>query len=109
MNGRDAGLQPERTVLAWRRTAIAVAINAILLLRVGLERSQSVVTACGLFLLGVALVLTLVGFRRGNFLLESANPPAPKASSMLLASSTVVLGGVVTALSYLWSLVTDGH
>ncbi|HEY3007081.1 MAG TPA: DUF202 domain-containing protein [Micromonosporaceae bacterium] len=35
---RDAGLQPERTRLAWRRTALAVTVVALLAIRLAVTR-----------------------------------------------------------------------
>ncbi|MFD9262191.1 DUF202 domain-containing protein [Streptomyces sp. NPDC059538] len=44
---RDAGLQPERTRLAWRRTTLACSVVAVLALRQALRGSGSPVEVAG--------------------------------------------------------------
>ena len=60
----DEGLQPERTLLAWRRTAVALAVGALVGARV-LEPSLGVLAlVAGLAGLVVALAVGLAGRRR---------------------------------------------
>lgn len=54
---RDPGLQPERTLLAWRRTALGLIANGILLLASG-HGTSDVRTGLGV----VVLVLSLAGW-----------------------------------------------
>jgi uncharacterized membrane protein YidH (DUF202 family) len=60
----DPGLQPERTGLAWTRTALALAGNAVLVLRVGLLGADRAVTAAGALLVLAAGWVAVAGWRR---------------------------------------------
>lgn len=99
---RDPGLQPERTALAWNRTALAIAVNAALLLRSGVVRGNAFITvaalAMGLLAAGVTIYST---YRRRHFSDRAegrterlaAGSPAPHA-----AISLVVVGAAIVAL-----------
>lgn len=62
--GRDPGLQPERTVLAWNRTAAAMAANGVILLRIGFEPDARILLLPGGLMTGFALLLFAAGHRR---------------------------------------------
>ncbi|MGW5105002.1 DUF202 domain-containing protein [Streptomyces sp. NPDC004100] len=55
-SGRDRGLQPQRTRLAWRRTTLACTVVAVLAVRAALRAGEPVAAAllcaasCGLWL-----------------------------------------------------------
>ena len=87
---RDPGLQPERTTLAWRRTALAVALNATLLLRAGVHERQALLLLIGAVLGAGAFVLALVGMRR-DIDFCAFTPRAPSPFAMGLVAGQVVL------------------
>ncbi|BCW66732.1 hypothetical protein NicSoilB4_14950 [Arthrobacter sp. NicSoilB4] len=71
----DAGLQPKRTALAWRRTALAVAVACLAALRILPEVLGSwalLPAALGACVSFVALVLTHRRYRRIHTILTSS-------------------------------------
>ncbi|MFK0194202.1 DUF202 domain-containing protein [Kitasatospora sp. NPDC090308] len=61
---RDPGLQPERTLLAWSRTALVLAADALLVLRTGYLRGSPGLAALGGVLALAAAGLYAHGVRR---------------------------------------------
>lgn len=95
---RDPGLQPERTRLAWTRTALAVALNAVLLVRSGLVVDQPAFIAVGGLLAIAAIAAIGFGVHRGRELARSA-PAAPVHPWAVLAVVVVVLAAGVAGIA----------
>jgi uncharacterized membrane protein YidH (DUF202 family) len=71
----DPGLQPERTLLSWKRTSLALLANAFLLLRAGFLRHQLWLTiAASILILAAAFGYWVVTTRQKVFA-ESGVPP----------------------------------
>ena len=104
----DPGLQPERTLLAWRRTCLAFAVASLVGMRftvdaLGLLAVVGGILGAGLAVLAYALAAT--GYRcshralQGNGVLERSGLP------MLLAAGAVLAIGALCALAMLAGLL----
>jgi uncharacterized membrane protein YidH (DUF202 family) len=67
---REAGLQGERTSLAWTRTALAVLVNGALMLRTGVAAHTPLVIGAGALLVVAAGGVAVAGRRRSAALLH---------------------------------------
>ncbi|WP_439657880.1 DUF202 domain-containing protein [Lentzea sp. HUAS TT2] len=79
---RDTGLQPERTNLAWNRTALAAAACALVMLHVAAERGWGIATTPAVCTAAVAVTLVLLGRHLG----------ATRPRVLLLVAVLVTLG-----------------
>lgn len=94
MSERDPGLQPERTALAWRRTALSAAVAAVVLLRAGLiERSVP-----GLLAGFGSLVLAVIAGWTGLFPRRAVAP-----RTLLIATAITSAIGMLAGGHLLWS------
>lgn len=98
--GRDPGLQPERTRLAWRRTTLAWTVAAVLGGKTALHGGPSAAGVVGgavCFLLWLGFLL--VAHHRIRTLATTARPPvlAPRHATAA-ALCTVALAVCATAL-----------
>lgn len=66
----DPGLQAERTVLAWQRSAVATGVNAALLLRAGWLAHSLVLALCGALMFAFAAGMATQGWQRAGALLS---------------------------------------
>lgn len=105
MNGRDPGLQPERTVLAWRRTALGLIANAVLLLASGVQGSDVrlglgivvAVIALGCWAAAGAAYRSLWARRKPDPDAIGSIPMIRLATGIVLAVGTIDLYAVLTA------------
>ena len=99
---RDPGLQPERTLLSWRRTILTLIITDVLIWRAWLTasaaRSEGLGIAAGVASLAT-IALTVCILSRALQLRSSAQaPPAilmKTTSAALLALAVAVMGSVI--------------
>lgn len=89
MSPADPGLQPQRTALAWNRTALAMGVNALLVLRAGMQESNALVLLLGLVVGAMAGAFVLAGAWRRRELAASHAPSAARGGVMLLTAAAV--------------------
>ncbi|WP_024793229.1 DUF202 domain-containing protein [Tomitella biformata] len=97
----DPGLQPERTALSWRRTALAALVVAALMLRQAASVGTDVAALAPLVGVGILLVLALACYRRGNSLSQGRIGPSntlARRRVMAATSIAVALGALSAAL-----------
>ena len=101
VNRRDRGLQPQRTALAWSRTGLAIFVNALIILRAGMQSDQILISALGIALLVASALAVVTGTWRIRYLAAHGAPVSPPW--ILIASTTGVawlacLGGVASII-----------
>jgi uncharacterized membrane protein YidH (DUF202 family) len=96
----DPGMQPERTALAWRRTAIAVATAALVELRLAVVHGAWVGVAGAFAALAIAagtIRQSSAGYARATERLRSGGPIRPLADPRLLAAAVLALAASAIA------------
>ncbi len=85
--GRDPGLQPERTRLAWRRTTLSCTVAAILAVKAALRGAPTLGT---LLTCALCLVLWLAFLAVAHRRIRALTAPAPRLLAPRLATATVL-------------------
>jgi hypothetical protein len=99
VNPYDPGLPPQRTALAWSRTALNLLVNALLALKAGFERQQRLLLLLGLLLLAAAAAGMLCGAWRRRQLLGEQGVHAPPRWLMLGTVGVTWLAAVTGVLA----------
>ena len=102
MSTADPGLQPQRTALAWSRTALAVFVNAFLVLRTGVQTGQALTTGLGVILLVAGALTVGCGAWRHRSLARSPTPGGPPAQmvwTIVAVTWIACVAGMVAILS----------
>ncbi|MFJ3520035.1 MULTISPECIES: DUF202 domain-containing protein [unclassified Streptomyces] len=97
---RDAGLQPERTRLAWRRTTLASSVVAVLALRQVLRGSGATVELAGVAAIAVIWLAFLWVAHRRIRALAVARPRelAPRAALAVVACTVTLALFAITVI-----------
>ncbi|MFF7386402.1 DUF202 domain-containing protein [Streptomyces griseoluteus] len=84
---RDAGLQPQRTRLAWRRTTLSGTVTAVLAIRASV-RASSPSTGAVLVLLCCVCWLAFLGLAHLRIRTLAASPEPPTLTPRLVWAAT---------------------
>jgi len=97
----DPGLQPERTELAWRRTSLALAVGALIALRLLPAVLGPWAISVGLAGLVLAALLWVLARRRARQITQSLvhnHEPLPGGRLMLLLATLSTAGAALGLL-----------
>lgn len=97
----DPGLQPERTLLAWRRTCLAFVVVSLIGMRFTLPVLGGVAVLAGILGAGLAVlayVLAATGYRSAHRSLHEHGGMTRGGFPMLAATAAVLTVGTLCAL-----------
>jgi putative membrane protein len=97
----DPGLQPERTLLAWRRTAAGLAVGSLTAARLLFDTVHALALVGGAVGLTTAVAFAVVGHRRHRRFMaavRAGSPPPPTSGASIMATAALVLLCGIVAL-----------
>jgi hypothetical protein len=95
----DPGLQPQRTGLAWQRTALAAVVLSLGLIALGLHQRQAVViVVAGCCAAVAAVAAAIVVPTSVRHLGHHTTSPWPRLVAVVAATLLLALGGALTAI-----------
>lgn len=98
----DPGLQAQRTVLAWNRTALSLAANGLLVLRSAYVGESAVIAALACVLLVTAAATHAHGRGRRQTMLAMGTLGAPGSSTLLAISVATFLACALGGCTIGW-------
>jgi uncharacterized membrane protein YidH (DUF202 family) len=96
----DKGLQPERTLLAWRRTCLAFGVASLVGMRFTVEAMGILAVVVGVIGAGLAVLayaLAATGYRRAHHSLRGEGILARGGIPMLAGTAAVLVIGALCA------------
>lgn len=95
----DPGLQPQRTALAWARTGLAMIVNSLLVLRIGINAADRPVEFLGIGFLAISAGMLLVGEGRRRQLAKAPAGASPRVMAGCAVGVVLLsVAGVVALL-----------
>ncbi|MEJ8847444.1 DUF202 domain-containing protein [Variovorax rhizosphaerae] len=98
---RDPGLQPERTAMAWTRTAISAMVCAVVYLKLAFSAHSLLLGVGGTVLLFGALGLVLISMRRRVDLVDVNKRAAPAGHLLKWTAVIVCIGAMASTAAAL--------
>lgn len=86
----DPGLQPQRTALAWGRTGLAMIVNALLVLRLGINAGDRPVEYLGIGFLAISGGMLLIGEGRRRQLAKMPAGATPRVMTCCVVCVVLV-------------------
>jgi hypothetical protein len=98
-----AGLQAQRTALSWGRTALALIVTTLLVLRAGIRSGESAIQLSGVVVAAVAAGFLAIAVLRSRQL-RHAKVGAPAAWMLVSAAVTLSVAALASVAAFWFSL-----